>query len=130
VLILKAEGVGVATARIKQELDARVGSERTDSRVTVLGHVVRGGVPTCFDRMLGARLGHAAVYEMQHSAEPFMAGWSGPGTSGRASMYDPHVTLTPLATVLEQTAQLVRGEGPLASWRRDAYRHAERALAP
>lgn len=32
-----------------------------DTRVTVLGHVQRGGSPTPFDRILGARFGHAAI---------------------------------------------------------------------
>ena len=30
-------------------------------RVTVLGHIQRGGSPTCFDRNLGSRFGAAAV---------------------------------------------------------------------
>lgn len=32
-----------------------------ETRVTVLGHIQRGGAPTAFDRALGARLGVAAV---------------------------------------------------------------------
>lgn len=32
-----------------------------DMRVTVLGHVQRGGTPTSFDRILGTRFGHAAA---------------------------------------------------------------------
>lgn len=32
-----------------------------ESRIAVLGHVQRGGRPTAVDRILGARLGHAAV---------------------------------------------------------------------
>jgi 6-phosphofructokinase 1 len=34
---------------------------RFDMRVTVLGHIQRGGTPTVFDRMLGARFGAHAV---------------------------------------------------------------------
>ncbi len=32
-----------------------------DIRVSVLGHIQRGGSPTCFDRVLGSRMGVAAV---------------------------------------------------------------------
>lgn len=32
-----------------------------DARVTILGHIQRGGSPTCADRMLASRLGYAAV---------------------------------------------------------------------
>jgi 6-phosphofructokinase 1 len=34
---------------------------RFDMRVTVLGHIQRGGTPTVFDRMLGARFGAHAI---------------------------------------------------------------------
>ena len=34
---------------------------RTTTRVTVLGHVQRGGTPCAFDRVLGSRYGVAAV---------------------------------------------------------------------
>ena len=42
---------------------ARTLSKYTDHeiRVTVLGHVQRGGSPSPFDRVLGMRFGHAAV---------------------------------------------------------------------
>ena len=32
-----------------------------DLRVTILGHVQRGGIPTAFDRLLGTRFGAGAV---------------------------------------------------------------------
>ncbi len=35
--------------------------EGINTRVTILGHIQRGGSPTCFDRVLGTRLGVAAV---------------------------------------------------------------------
>jgi ATP-dependent phosphofructokinase / diphosphate-dependent phosphofructokinase len=43
---------------ISDELAKRIGIE---CRVTVLGHLQRGGKPTAFDRLLGTRLGVAAV---------------------------------------------------------------------
>lgn len=44
--------------RVAEELEARTGY---DTRVTVLGHVQRGGTPTAFDRVLATRFGVAAI---------------------------------------------------------------------
>jgi 6-phosphofructokinase 1 len=43
---------------IAPEIESRTGF---DTRVTVLGHVLRGGTPTAFDRMLATRFGLAAA---------------------------------------------------------------------
>lgn len=48
-------GIGAIVAA---EIEARTGFE---SRVTVLGHVQRGGTPTAYDRVLATRYGIAAV---------------------------------------------------------------------
>jgi 6-phosphofructokinase 1 len=54
-----AERDGAALARLLQDEHCRrIGF---DVRVTVLGHVQRGGTPTVFDRLLGARFGHEAI---------------------------------------------------------------------
>jgi len=34
---------------------------KMDTRITVLGHVQRGGAPSAFDRILGCRMGAEAV---------------------------------------------------------------------
>jgi len=44
--------------RLAEEIEERTGFE---TRVTVLGHVQRGGTPTAFDRVLATRLGIAAI---------------------------------------------------------------------
>jgi len=44
--------------RIGEEIEKRTGYE---TRVTVLGHVQRGGTPTAFDRILGTRFGIKAM---------------------------------------------------------------------
>ena len=52
------ESLGSATSALAKEVNRRLGME---TRVTVLGHLQRGGVPTPFDRVLATRLGtHAA----------------------------------------------------------------------
>ena len=43
---------------LTREIEAHTGFE---TRASVLGHIVRGGVPTAFDRVLGSRLGAYAV---------------------------------------------------------------------
>jgi 6-phosphofructokinase 1 len=48
-------GVG---ATVATEIEARTGFE---TRVTILGHVQRGGTPTAFDRVLASRFGVAAI---------------------------------------------------------------------
>jgi ATP-dependent phosphofructokinase / diphosphate-dependent phosphofructokinase len=55
-------GVGQALAA---EIEKHTGYE---TRVTVLGHLQRGGSSTAFDRVLGARLGMAAA-DMAHAGE-------------------------------------------------------------
>lgn len=49
---------GATGERVKREIEERTGF---DTRVTVLGHVQRGGTPTPYDRILGSRFGVAAV---------------------------------------------------------------------
>jgi 6-phosphofructokinase 1 len=64
-------------------------------RVTVLGHVQRGGSPSAFDRNLGTLLGHAAVEELINSTperEPQVIGLRG-----------NHITHSPLIECVEQT---------------------------
>jgi 6-phosphofructokinase 1 len=117
VLVIKAEGV-----RIKEELPG------TDTRVTVLGHVVRGGTPTAFDRLLGARLGNAALRALADGRTDVMTGWVGPGVPGPPTAYDPYVVLTPLEQVLAETAKLMSGESPLAMWRKRIFQEVERIL--
>jgi 6-phosphofructokinase 1 len=60
-IIILAEGVCGADAFMKRMLAERGAEFEQEIRITVLGHVQRGGIPTHFDRMLGARFGELAV---------------------------------------------------------------------
>lgn len=53
-----AERLGGVGERITAELEALTGRE---ARCVVLGHLLRGGTPTSFDRLLSLRFGAAAV---------------------------------------------------------------------
>jgi 6-phosphofructokinase 1 len=56
-IIVVAEGRSTASA-VASAVTAGTGLE---TRIAVLGHIQRGGRPTAIDRILAARLGHAAV---------------------------------------------------------------------
>jgi 6-phosphofructokinase 1 len=53
-----AERLGGAGQKVARELQAATGKE---TRTVVLGHLLRGGSPTTFDRLLSLRFGAAAV---------------------------------------------------------------------
>jgi 6-phosphofructokinase 1 len=53
-LALDDKGDGKASSAVARAISRRLGME---TRVTVLGHLQRGGVPTPFDRILATRLG-------------------------------------------------------------------------
>jgi 6-phosphofructokinase 1 len=63
-LVVVAEGArdtagnAVTAERVRQVLEQRLGE---DTRVTILGHVQRGGAPSAFDRNLATLLGSSAV---------------------------------------------------------------------
>lgn len=57
-IIVVAEGAGSAFDVAKQ---IKQRTKMEDTRVTVLGHVQRGGSPTAFDRVLASRMGSKAV---------------------------------------------------------------------
>jgi 6-phosphofructokinase 1 len=81
-IVLVAEGARdvhgepVTAAEVKQVLEERLGE---DARVTILGHVQRGGAPSAFDRYLGTVMGYAAVLQLLHApdAEPQLIGIKG-----------------------------------------------------
>jgi len=51
--------------RVAEEIERRTGFE---TRVTVLGHIQRGGTPTAFDRVLATRFGIAAIEAVHDGA--------------------------------------------------------------
>ena len=71
------------------------------TRVTVLGHLQRGGRPTCADRVLASRLGVAAVDTLRDGTSGVMVG-----------LRDNRITLTGLEKACKETpdmdAELIR----------------------
>lgn len=56
-IILLAEGVG----KPYDVADLITDKTGMDTRVSVIGHLQRGGIPTAFDRIIASRFGHRAV---------------------------------------------------------------------
>ena len=52
------EGNAISCEMVKKVI---VDNLKQDTRITVLGHVQRGGAPTAFDRILGCRMGAESV---------------------------------------------------------------------
>ncbi len=85
-------GKPITSQYVKEILEERLGE---DTRVTVLGHVQRGGSPSAFDRNLSTLLGADAIEAMlsdEPQLEPLVIGIQG-----------NVVTRTPLSKCLEKT---------------------------
>ncbi len=85
VIVIKAEGVAMPVDKLKAAVDAKLLARTPDgeassieTRVTVLGHVVRGGRPSAFDRLLGSRLANVAVRALHAGLGHKMAAWMPP----------------------------------------------------
>lgn len=72
-IIIVAEGDEAGGAyTVGEELKAKF--PQTDIRISVLGHIQRGGSPSCMDRVLASRLGVAAVEALLEGKTNLMAG--------------------------------------------------------
>jgi 6-phosphofructokinase 1 len=139
-IVVKAEGVAIPVERLKAEVDARLaaalppGDEPggVETRVTVLGHVVRGGRPSAFDRLLGSRLANVAVRELLAGRSHRMVAWMPPvelpEEVGVRSSVDPYCWVVDLAAVLAETDNLLHGRSPLSRWRAGVFDDIEEAL--
>lgn len=72
-LIISAEGNKLGDAYSLSQQIKNLMPEQ-DIRVTVIGHLQRGGAPTAADRILAARLGHASVDALMEGQRNVMAG--------------------------------------------------------
>ena len=73
-IVIVAEGDEEGNAaQVAEKIKNRIGVD-IDIRVTTLGHIQRGGVPTAYDRILASRLGLAAVEGLMNGQKGVMAG--------------------------------------------------------
>lgn len=137
VLVIKAEGVKIKVDDLKARVDARLraelGGPEVETRVTVLGHVVRGGRPTAQDRLIASRLAAAAVMGLMSGVTRAMASWNPPPNLPQEWIYgsksDPQCALIDLPRVLEETERMLKGQSQYVNWRKKAFAEIETALA-
>ncbi|MEP6627856.1 MAG: 6-phosphofructokinase [Ginsengibacter sp.] len=58
-IIVVAEGEAFGATELAKIITQRIPEQEV--RVTTLGHIQRGGAPTCFDRLIASRMGYSAV---------------------------------------------------------------------
>jgi 6-phosphofructokinase 1 len=99
-IVLVAEGATDSEGRpITAEHVQKVLEERMEEevRVTILGHVQRGGAPSAYDRLMGTLLGHAAVHEVLAATEG--------STPQLVGVRHNRITRRPLAECVEAARQ-------------------------
>jgi len=74
IIIVVSEGDDAGDANTIAGLVAERMNRAVESRVTVLGHIQRGGSPTAFDRLLASRLGVRAVDALLDGQTGIMVG--------------------------------------------------------
>lgn len=88
VVIAEGDKIGKSVFELKDYVDANL--PEYDVRVSVLGHMQRGGAPSCFDRVLASRFGVKAVESLLEGKSNFMVGILG-----------DRITLTPLEQAIK-----------------------------
>ncbi|CAF3417154.1 unnamed protein product [Rotaria sp. Silwood1] len=71
------EGKPITSDSVRELISTRL---KYDTRVTILGHVQRGGCPSAFDRLLGTRMGTEAVLALMEAtptSQPVVIALSG-----------------------------------------------------
>jgi 6-phosphofructokinase 1 len=74
-IVVAAEGAPLSAEEFHEYVNEAEGG--VESRITVLGHVQRGGSPTAFDRILASRMGTAAVKALSEGESGVMIGLGG-----------------------------------------------------
>jgi len=92
-IIVVAEGFRPRTTELGQQIDALDLGFTT--RVTILGHIQRGGKPTAFDRLLASRFGTRAVEFLLEGKSNVMVGLQG-----------REMVAVPIQEVISNTRQL------------------------
>ncbi|WP_308993740.1 6-phosphofructokinase [Mariniflexile litorale] len=72
VIVAEGDKIGKNIFELKDFVDENL--EGYDVRVSVLGHMQRGGAPSCFDRVLASRMGVKAVESLLEGKSTYMVG--------------------------------------------------------
>ena len=95
VVIAEGDKIGKSVFELKDYIDANM--QEYDVRVSVLGHMQRGGSPSCFDRVLASRLGVKAVESLLEGKSSFMVG-----------LNNDQIELTPLENAIKGHSRIDR----------------------
>jgi 6-phosphofructokinase 1 len=139
VLIITAEGTDLSVDQLRDSIEERLAHELqgeedpVETRVTVLGHIVRGGRPSAYDRLLANRLAHVAVRALLDGETRKMAAWMLPTdlaeTMARRSDADPYCWLVDIEAVVAECRRLREGTSDLVRWRRQVFAGIEDVLS-
>ncbi|GEM57189.1 6-phosphofructokinase [Flavobacterium columnare] len=88
VVVSEGDKIGKNVFELKEYVEENL--PEYDVRVSVLGHMQRGGSPSCFDRVLAARLGVKAVESLLEGKSNYMVG-----------LLEDKVALTPLEQAIK-----------------------------
>ncbi len=95
VVIAEGDKIGKNVFELKDYIEENF--PEYDIRVSVLGHMQRGGSPSCFDRVLASRLGVKAVESILDGKSNFMVG-----------ILNDKVALTPLEQAIKGHSEIDR----------------------
>ncbi|MBC7748095.1 6-phosphofructokinase [Flavobacterium omnivorum] len=95
VVIAEGDKIGKNVFELKDYVEANL--PEYDVRVSVLGHMQRGGSPSCFDRVLASRLGVKAVESLLEGKSNYMVG-----------LQNDKVSLTPLEQAIKGKTMIDR----------------------
>lgn len=87
-IVVVAEGAKYHVETLSQYFRENKANLGYDLRTTTLGHIQRGGAPTAYDRVLGTRLGYAAVEALRKGMTGVLTG-----------MIQSKITYTPLPQI-------------------------------
>ncbi len=93
VVVSEGDKIGKNVFELKDYVEENM--PEYDVRVSVLGHMQRGGAPSCFDRVLASRLGVKAVETLLEGKSNFMVGLQ----------YDK-IMLTPLEQAIKGQSEI------------------------
>ncbi len=93
VIVAEGDKIGKNIFELKDYVDENM--EGYDVRVSVLGHMQRGGAPSCFDRVLASRMGVKAVESLLEGETNYMVG-----------LLDNKVELTPLEKAIKGKSKI------------------------
>lgn len=95
VVIAEGDKIGKNVFELKDYVEANL--PEYEIRVSVLGHMQRGGAPSCYDRVLASRLGVRAVESLLEGKSNYMVG-----------MLNDKVALTPLEQAIKGHTEIDR----------------------